>query len=140
MVTVRSYWSPVEAGLAKSLLDDYESFCVLADEDTNLYAGAPFAVPVRLLVREDQADQAIRILMGDLEAQPQLRREVDRESWCADMLTVNREGSDGNPWELLVVAFLFLVPGLCVLQTKYPVVVTISSRRSEEHTSELQSP
>ena len=86
MVTVRSYWSPVEAGLAKSLLDDYEIFCVLADEDTNRYAGAPFAVPIRLLVREDQADQAIRILSGDLEAQPQLNREVDRESWSADML------------------------------------------------------
>jgi len=132
MVTVRSYWSPVEAGLAKSLLDDYEIFCVLADEDTNRYAGAPFAVPIRLLVREDQADQAIRILSGDLEAQPQLNREVDRESWSADMLAVNREGSDGNPWELLVVAFLFLVPGLCVLQTKYPVVVTISSRIRRE--------
>jgi hypothetical protein len=48
------------------------------------------------------------------------------------MLAVNREGSDGNPWELLVVAFLFLVPGLCVLQTKYPVVVTISSRIRRE--------
>ncbi len=132
MVTVRNYWNPVETGLAKSLLDDYEIFCVLADEDTNRYAGAPFAVPIRLLVREDQADQAIRILSGDLEAQPQLNREVDRESWSADMLAVNREGSDGNPWELLVVAFLFLVPGLCVLQTKYPVVVTISSRIRRE--------
>jgi hypothetical protein len=48
MVTVHTYWSPVEAGLAKSLLDDYEIFCVLADEDTNRYAGAPFAVPIRL--------------------------------------------------------------------------------------------
>jgi len=132
MVTVRSYWSTVEAGLAKSLLDDYEIFCVLADENTNRYAGAPFAVPIRLLVREDQADQAIRILSGDLEAQPQLNREVDRESWSTDMLAVNREGSDGNPWELLVVAFLFLVPGLCVLQTKYPVFVTISSRIRRE--------
>jgi len=132
MVTVHTYWSPVEAGLAKSLLDDCEIFCVLADEDTNRYAGAPFAVPIRLRVREDQADQASRILSGDLEGRPQLDGEMDAESSSADMLEVSRGDSDNNPWELLVVAFLFLVPGLCVLQTKYPVVVTISSRIQRE--------
>src|SRR5260370_12452958 len=113
-------------------MEDGELFWFLADVDRKRDAGAPFAVPFRLLVWEDQADQGIRILSGDLEAQPQLNREVDRESWAADMLAVNREGCDGNAWELLVVAFLFLVPGLCVLQTKYPVVVTISSRIRRE--------
>lgn len=132
MVTVRTYWNPVEAGLAKSLLDDYEIFCVLADENTNRYAGAPFTVPIRLLVREDQADQASRILSGNLEAEPRLEEEMDAQSSSSDMVSVGGEDSDSNPWELLLVAFFFLVPGLCVLQTKYPVVVAISSRIRRE--------
>ena len=127
MVTVRTYWNPVEAGLAKSLLDDYEIFCVLADENTNRYAGAPFTVPIRLLVREDQADQASRILSGNLEAEPRLEEEVDAQSSSSDMVSVGGEDSDSNPWELLLAAFFFLVPGLCVLQTKYPVVVAIAA-------------
>jgi|SRR5437762_13130002 len=91
MVTVRTYWNPVEAGLAKSLLDDYEIFCVLADENTNRYAGAPFTVPIRLLVREDQADQASRILSGNLEAEPRLEEEMDAQSSSSDMVSVGGE-------------------------------------------------
>jgi len=79
-----------------------------------------------------RSGQASRILSGDLEAQPQLDGEMDAESSSADMLEVSRGDSDNNPWELLVVAFLFLVPGLCVFQTKYPVVATISSRIQRE--------
>ena len=36
MVTLRTYWNGVEAGLAKSLLDDHKIFCSLADENANL--------------------------------------------------------------------------------------------------------
>ena len=52
----------MEAGLAKSILDEHNIFCSLADENANLYGGAPLAMPVRLLVNEGQADEALRIL------------------------------------------------------------------------------
>ena len=48
--------------MAKSLLDDHKIFCSLADENVNLYGGGPLAMPIRLLVAEDQAEDAARIL------------------------------------------------------------------------------
>jgi hypothetical protein len=62
MVTLRTYSNPVEAALAKSLLDDHKIFCSLADENVNLYGGGPLAMPIRLLVADDQAEEAARIL------------------------------------------------------------------------------
>jgi tetratricopeptide (TPR) repeat protein len=62
MVTLRAYSNPAEAAIAKSLLDDHKIFCSLADENVNLYGGGPLAMPIRLLVAEDQAEEAARIL------------------------------------------------------------------------------
>ena len=62
MVTLRAYANSVDAGIAKSILDEHGIFCTLADENANVYGGAPFAMPVRLLVNEEQADEASRIL------------------------------------------------------------------------------
>lgn len=62
MVTLRTYSNPAEAATAKSLLDDHKIFCSLADENVNLYGGGPLAMPIRLLVAEDQAEEAARIL------------------------------------------------------------------------------
>ena len=62
MVTLRTYFNPAEAAIAKSLLDDHKIFCSLADENVNLYGGGPLAMPIRLLVAEDQAEEAARIL------------------------------------------------------------------------------
>ena len=62
MVTLRTYSNPAEAALAKSLLDDHKIFCSLADENVNLYGGGPLAMPIRLLVADDQAEEAARIL------------------------------------------------------------------------------
>jgi hypothetical protein len=122
MVTLRTYANPVEAGLAKSLLNDYEILCALADEDTNRYSGAPFAVPIRLLVHEDQVEQATRILRPDLEEAAKIDAGAEATSWQASPAAAG-EAANNNPWELLVIAFYFFLPGICVLRTKYPAVV-----------------
>jgi tetratricopeptide (TPR) repeat protein len=62
MVTLRAFGNAAEAAVAKSVLDDHGISSSLADEASHLYGGAPSAMPVRLLVREDQVDEALRIL------------------------------------------------------------------------------
>jgi hypothetical protein len=122
MVTVRSYWSPAEAALAKSVLDNYEIPCALLDENSNLSArGAQFAAPVRLVVDEAYAARATHILNGDLEKAAEVEVEDEIAGDCGPE-TANR-----NPWELLVLAFYLLVPAIFVLQTKYSDVVAKSS-------------
>jgi hypothetical protein len=68
MIAIRVYWNPAEAALEKSLLDNYEVACALFYENANLYGRAPMAMPIRLVVRDDQADWAICILNGNFEA------------------------------------------------------------------------
>ena len=58
MIAIRTYWNPAEAALGKTLLDNYEVACALFHENANLYGRAPMAMPIRLVVREDQADWA----------------------------------------------------------------------------------
>jgi tetratricopeptide (TPR) repeat protein len=62
MVTLRVFDSPAAAGLAKSLLNDRGIECELADEASHDLSGAAVAVPIRLLVTQDQAEEALRIL------------------------------------------------------------------------------
>jgi tetratricopeptide (TPR) repeat protein len=62
MITLRTYSNPSEAAMAKSLLDDQKIVCSLADENSNLYGGGPLAMPIRLLVVEEQVEQARHIL------------------------------------------------------------------------------
>ena len=62
MITLRVFDGPLEAGLAKSLLTDRGIECELADEASHDLSGAAVAVPIRLLVREDQAEEAFRVL------------------------------------------------------------------------------
>lgn len=62
VITLRVFDSVLNAGLAKSLLQDRGIECELADEASHDLSGAAVAVPVRLLVREDQAEEALRIL------------------------------------------------------------------------------
>lgn len=121
MVTVRTYWNQADAALAKSLLDNYEIFCALIHENANLYGQAPIAMPVRLVVDENQAEQAVWILRGEPERAAEAKTSV-AENWPTDEESSSNLASR-NPWELLVISFYFLVPGLCVVQTKYPAVV-----------------
>jgi tetratricopeptide (TPR) repeat protein len=63
MITLRTYLNPLEAGMAKSLLESHQIVCSLADENSNLYAGTgQIAIPIRLLVADEQAEQARHIL------------------------------------------------------------------------------
>lgn len=118
MVTLRTYWNGAEAALAKSFLDDHKIFCRLADENANLYGGGPFAMPIRLLVAEDEAEQASRILNGEAEEGAELDTAVGAGAAPPQM---PREVMKDNPWELLAIASLFFVPAICFLQQRYPV-------------------
>jgi hypothetical protein len=111
MVTLRTYWSGVEAALAKSLLDDHKIFCSLADENANLYGGGPFAMAIRLLVNEDQAELALRILDRDLGAVGDIDAAGSAGVTPAE-IAASGEMLDDNPWELLAVAFCFVIPGV----------------------------
>jgi tetratricopeptide (TPR) repeat protein len=92
VITLRTYPNATEAGLAKSILDGHNIFCSLADENANLYGGAPLAMPVRLLVNEEQADEALRILktaaqeMKDAEASNQFAEQTSMSESVADIL------------------------------------------------------
>ena len=121
MVTVRTYWVSAEAALAKSVLDDYEIFCALIHENAHLYGRAPFAMPIRLVVDEDQAEQAIRILNGAPEAAAEIEATIDAS--LAPRGTAY-EFKSSRPWEMLAIAFYFLLPGICVLQIQHPRLVT----------------
>ena len=125
---VRTYLNEAQAGLEKSVLDDYGIVCALIHENTHLWCEAQWAVPIRLVVRDDQAEQAARILNGDPEAAAQLEEGLDAATMPPD--TEQSELPSGNPWELLAIASLFLFPGICILQIKYPSVITSTGRET----------
>lgn len=131
MITLRAFTTPAEAALAKSLLDDHDIVCSLADENAYLYGGAPLAMPVRLLVAEDQAEKAARILKhppDGLIAGPVANHEeiavVSAPS--ADQKAAERKNI---PWEFLLIALLVSVPGLVLLMQKHDLILFASTRR-----------
>ena len=126
---VRTYLNVAEAELAKSLLDDYGICCAVAHENAHLYGGAPFAMPIGLLVDEDQAGQALRILDGDMEAAAGVEANAAKTSSPSESETAN-EMAKNNPWELLAIAALFLFPGIFVLQVKYPAIIPSTVREN----------
>jgi hypothetical protein len=74
MATLRTYPDSIKAALAKSVLEANGIDCDLADENANANTAAKFAVPIRLLVAEDQVEDAIKIL--DARAN-RLRRQTE---------------------------------------------------------------
>ena len=127
MIAIRVYWNPAEAALEKSVLDNYEVACALFHENANLYGRAPMAMPIRLVVRDDQADWAVCILTSNFEAATAL--EQIPEEMPPDGGESSLSGlREGKPWELLIVAFYFFLPGICFLQTHYPAKLSRAVR------------
>src|SRR5438067_6732033 len=116
MVTLRTYLNPTQALLDKALLDSNEIFCAIADQNANLYGGAPFAMPVRLLVAEEQAEEADRVLKN-----PSQDRADSIATVPGDRL--QQRVATNNPWELLAIAALLLLPGLMLLLQKHELIL-----------------
>src|SRR5438105_11108722 len=105
MVTLRTYLNPTQALLDKTLLDSSDIFCAIADQNANLYGGGPFAMPVRLLVAEEQAEEAARILKNS----DQLSPEEQVSTFAVEPAREERQEERGNknPWEILAIGSLF---------------------------------
>jgi hypothetical protein len=118
VVTLRAYLNPTQALLDKTLLDSNGVFCAIADQDANLYGGGPFAMPVRLMVAEEQAEEANRILKnGDQLSPAEPASSVPIEPPPDDR---REERTNNNPWEILAIASLFFFPGICLLLQIHP--------------------
>jgi tetratricopeptide (TPR) repeat protein len=109
MVTIRTYSNPAEAAMAKSLLDSRDIFCRLADENVNLYGGGPLAMPIRLLVAEDQAEEAARVLEtkgpelpADFDPGTPVETQSREEDGNEKMFSELRRLHHGNQWLLLI--------------------------------------
>jgi len=118
MVTLRTYLNPTQALLDKTLLDSNEIFCYIADQNVNLYGGGPFAMPVRLLVAEEQAEEADRLLKNSDQLSPEEKASTFPTEPAKEERREER-GND-NPWEILAIASLFFFPGICLLLQTRP--------------------
>jgi tetratricopeptide (TPR) repeat protein len=117
VVTIRTYSNPAEAAMAKSLLDSHDIFCRLADENVNLYGGGPLAMPIRLLVTEDQAQQAIRVLEtrgpalpADFDPGTPIEMQTKKEDSYGTILSELRRLYRANQWVFVIgIAILAIV-------------------------------
>ena len=116
MVTIRTYSNQAEAAIAKSLLDNHDIFCRLADENVNLYGGGPLAMPIRLLVAEDQAQEAMRILETKgpelpKDFDPGTPAEIPNEKQSANehILSELRRLQHVNQWMTVTMVAILLI-------------------------------
>ncbi len=140
MMTLRAYLNPTDVLIAKAHLDDHAVPCAVADELAHLYGGAPFAMPIRLLVREEDVAKATRILAqldvltredsqsaGDGEdsvVDPRIDdASVEPKSVAVGGTQASAALASSDPWEILVIALLFLVPGVGLLLNNRSIVL-----------------
>jgi len=120
VVTIRTYWSPAQAALAKSVLDNYQISCSLLDENASLYnRGAQFAVPIRLVVDDHDARKADLVLNADFEKVAEIE-DLDAADEVPLEEAALSDNANRNPWEFLVLAFYILAPAACLLLTRFP--------------------
>ena len=135
MVTLRAFSTPAEAALAKSLLDDHGIVSSLADENSCLYGGAQLAMPVRLIVAEEQLEEAARILNDPpdgLNVDPAVEKEIAQATF---RLRHEEERSDNNPWQLLAFAGLVAIPEVMLVAQKYNLLLIAYSRPTPRGTT-----
>lgn len=128
MVTLRAFSNPAEAALAKSLLDDHGIVSSLADENSYLYGGAYLAMPVRLVVAEEQLEEAARILSDPpdgLHVEPAVEKEIAQAS---ARLKREDESNPNNPWQLLGLALILAIPGVMLLVQKQNLLFVVFHR------------
>jgi hypothetical protein len=133
MVTLRTFPTQASAALAKSVLDDHNITSSLADENSSLYGGAPLAMPVRLLVAEEQAEEAAYILDKGGRDHADVPAGVDDQPAAI-------QPAASNPWELLVMALLVGLPGIVLLLQKHDLVLIAPSRRMSRRAITVLSP
>jgi hypothetical protein len=136
VVTLRRYFNVAEAAFAKTLLDDQGIFCSMADENSYLYGGAGFAMSARILVAEEQFQEALRILD---EPAPALLQDLESSAVAVPSMDDRSEPlpldepetrmrpeppKENNPWELLAIALLFAGPGVFLLFQKHFALMT----------------
>ncbi|HEY5991959.1 MAG TPA: DUF2007 domain-containing protein [Candidatus Udaeobacter sp.] len=113
---MRTYSNPAEAAMAKSLLDNHDIFCRLADENVNLYGGGPLAMPIRLLVAEDQAQEAMRILdtkgpelPKDFDPGPASETQAGKEDINKQILSELRGLHHTNQWMIVMMLAVLVI-------------------------------
>jgi tetratricopeptide (TPR) repeat protein len=123
VVTVRTYSNPAEAAMAKSLLDDHKIFCSLADENVNLYGGGPLAMPIRLMVAEEQAEEAARILdtkgpelSEDFDPGSAIEMPKQKEDINQQLLSEVRGLRHTNQWIVLIAIAVFATTAYLVIE------------------------
>ena len=62
MITIREYTDAVQAGLARSYLEENGIDVFLTDENASAWIGARLLVPIRLQVPEEQEGEARQLL------------------------------------------------------------------------------
>jgi hypothetical protein len=139
MVTLKRYLNLSHAGLAKTFLDDHNISCALLDQNAHLYAFAYLAIPVRLVVSDAQLERAARVLSHserllaldqegsslvpfDEQEIADLDEETDAET---EQEESGGESERNNPWEILAIGYLFLVPGLGFLLEWRPLILQV---------------
>jgi hypothetical protein len=121
MVTLCAFSTQAEAALAKSVLDDHNITSALADENSYLYGGAPMAMPVRLLVAEEQAAEAARILETGGRDFPDVEGLVHED-------VTEEERANRNPWELLAISSLIALPAIALMLQTHDLILVAPHR------------
>jgi hypothetical protein len=141
MRTLRRYSNFPNAALAKTLLENYEVFCRFVDENVHCL-GYYLVMPVRLTVADRQLKRAARVL-AYAEKSPIPDDDVAPAEDTAPALVLDEDifGDDdteeleersesNNPWEILAIAYLFLIPGVGFLLEHRRLLLWTGRRRS----------
>jgi len=124
MVTLRAFSNQAQAALAKSVLEDHNIVCALADESAHLLSGAQFAMPVRLLVPEAQAEEAAQILENGGRDLPDAQTPEPPPI---------QDAARDNPWEVAGFALLVALPGIALLLQKSNLLLQVPRRMDLFH-------